>query len=161
MPQGADAMFRKAQFSVEFMIVFSFILLVFLFLFAMITSQRSLGLSNQLFSQMQLIAQSIALQINNAISAGSGYSTSMHIGTTVGLVPYNLTITKNGMIVVSAYVGKQLMQARAYSMAKSIVSSPSFVASGGQAYLMPIQNGTIYIQNSYGTICVDYSCQSP
>ncbi|MEM3177924.1 MAG: LamG-like jellyroll fold domain-containing protein [Candidatus Micrarchaeaceae archaeon] len=154
-------MFRKAQFSVEFMIVFSFVLLVFLFLFAMITSQRSLGLSDQLFSQMQLIAQSIALQINNAISAGSGYSTSMHIGTTVGLVPYNLTITKNGMIIVSAYVGKQLTQARAYSMAKSIVSSPSFATSSSQAYLMPIQNGTLYIQNSYGTICIDYSCQSP
>jgi len=149
----------KAQIALEFLLVFSFVLLVFIFIFALITSQRSLGMSYQSFSQLQLVAQSVAMAMSNAANAGNGYSAQMPISSTVGLLPYNLTITKSGMVVASMHIGKQLVQARAYSTAKAVASSPNFAASS-TAYLLPIQNGTISIQNSYGEVCIDYNCQS-
>ena len=46
---------------------------------------------------------------------------------------------------------------------KQVVSNPSFIPAGLPTnavsyYLMPIANGTLTIQNSFGTICVDYAC---
>ncbi len=147
---------KKAQLSLEFLLVFSFVLLVFLFLFALISSQRSTGLSQQTFSQLQLVAQNIATQINNALEAGT-YSSSVQIINRIGNIPFNITITGNGAVIASAKVGTQVIQAVAYSMARSIISNPSFKQSNG-AYLIPLANSTIYIASSNGQVCIDYNC---
>ncbi|MGC8586865.1 MAG: LamG-like jellyroll fold domain-containing protein [Candidatus Micrarchaeia archaeon] len=148
----------RAQIALEFLLVFSFVLLVFIFIFALITSQRSLGMSYQSFSQLQLVAQSVAMAMSNAATAGNGYTVQLPISSTIGMLPYNLTVTKSGIVVASMRVGEQLVQARAYSAAKSVVSSQSF-AKSATSYQLPLQNGTISIQSYYGEVCVDYNCQ--
>ncbi len=149
----------RAQIALEFLLVFSFVLLVFIFIFALITSQRSLGMSYQSFSQLQLVAQSVAMAMSNAATAGNGYTVQLPISSTIGMLPYNLTVTKSGIVVASMRVGEQLVQARAYSAAKSVISSQSF-AKSATSYQLPLQNGTISIQSYYGEVCVDYNCQS-
>jgi len=149
----------KLQLSLEFLIVFSFVLLVFIFMFALISSERSLGLSDQTFAQLQLQAQSIASAMDSALQAGNGYVGSLAITNLIGLIPYNVTITKNGMVILQAKVGKQIIKAIAYSMAKNVVSNPSYLVSGtSNQYLIPVANGTIYLQNSFGKVCIDYQC---
>ncbi|MGC8710370.1 MAG: hypothetical protein ACP5RF_02050, partial [Candidatus Micrarchaeia archaeon] len=151
----------KLQLSLEFLIVFSFVLLVFLFMFALISNQRSLGLSDQTFSQLQLQAQSIATSIDSAQQAGNGYIGSVPVSSLIGIIPYNVTVTKNGVVVLQALVGKQVVKAVAYSMAKNIVSNPQYALPGNaNSYMLPISNGSISIQNSFGNICVDYPCAS-
>ncbi len=146
----------RAQISLEFLLVFSFVLLVFLFLFALIASQRSTGLGEQTFSQLQLAAQNIATQIDTAFEAGT-YSASVPIVNRIGAVPFNITLTSAGAVIASALVGTQLVQAIAYSMPKNIISNPAFKQGNG-AYLIPIANGTINIASSSGQVCVDYAC---
>ena len=149
----------KLQLSLEFLIVFSFVLLVFIFMFALISSERSLGLSDQTFAQLQLQAQGIASAMDSALQAGNGYVGSLAITNLIGLIPYNVTITKNGMVILQAKVGKQIIKAIAYSMAKNVVSNPSYLVSGtSNQYLIPVANGTIYLQNSFGKVCIDYQC---
>ncbi|MGC8699979.1 MAG: hypothetical protein ACP5RK_03220, partial [Candidatus Micrarchaeia archaeon] len=147
----------RLQLSLEFLIVFSFVLLVFIFLFAIISSERSTALSDQTFSQLQLQAQSIASSIDSAVQAGNGYSGTISVVSLIGIIPYNVTVTKNGMVILQAKVGKQIVKAMAYSMAKNIVSNPSFlIPSSTNQYILPTANGTISLENSFGNICLDY-----
>ncbi|MGC9129291.1 MAG: LamG-like jellyroll fold domain-containing protein [Candidatus Micrarchaeia archaeon] len=148
----------RIQLSLEFLIVFSFVLLVFIFMFALISNERSLGLGDQTFSQLQLQAQSIASAIDSAVQAGNGYSSSISIASLIGIVPYNVSITKNGVVILQAKVGKQIVKAVAYSTAKNVVSNLAYYYPQSNQYIIPISNGTMYIQNSFGNICIDYQC---
>lgn len=149
---------RRLQIALEFMILFSLVLVLFLFMFMLISSQRSQTLSNQVFSQEQLIAQNIAAQLDRALQSGNGYTASVPIFSTIGTVGYQLVVAKNGAVIVNITVGKQVMQAMVYSSAKNVVSNPSFLQANTFYYSLPIANGTLSIQNSFGTICVDYTC---
>ncbi|MDE1845720.1 MAG: hypothetical protein KGH53_00330 [Candidatus Micrarchaeota archaeon] len=149
---------KKGQISIEFMIVFAFILVVFLFLFALITQQRAITQNSQTFSQLQLVAQTIALQINRAAQAGTGFSAQLPITTSIGNIPYNVSVTKGGLVIIAATSGTQIMRATAYSNVQSVSSSASFYGIGNTLYVLPIANGTISLQNSFGTICIDYQC---
>ncbi len=140
------------------MIIFAFVLVVFLFLFSLIATQRAQTLSSQLFSQEQLVAQSIAAQMDTALQAGNGYTARVPITGDVGTLAYQLLITKNGEVIVNASVGSQAIQAYAFSTVKNVASSSSYLQPGTFYYNLPIANGTLYIQNSFGTICVDYNC---
>jgi len=148
---------KKLQIALEFMILFSFVLIVFIFLFALIASQRAQVQNNQVFSQLQLIAQGVASQLDRAMQAGSGYSAQFPI-TSVGTLTYQLYIAKNGAVIVNATVGSQSMQAIAYSSVKQVSSNPSFLQPNTFYYSLPIGNGTLNIQNYRGSICVDYTC---
>lgn len=149
----------KAQISVEFIIIFSFILLIFIILFVIITSERALGLADQTFSQLQLVAGSLAIQLTRAAQAGSGYSTRFPFISSVGNVRYNVTLTKTGVITVSSLVGNQIVRAVAYSNVQNIVVKPSYVIAGRpNVYFLPVGNGSISITNSGGNLCIDYSC---
>ncbi|MGC8538330.1 MAG: LamG-like jellyroll fold domain-containing protein [Candidatus Micrarchaeia archaeon] len=148
----------RLQLSLEFMIVLAFVLLVFVFMFALISSERAVSINSQMFSQLQLIAQNIASQISSAYRAGNGFRSTIPMVSSIGNAQYNVTITKSGEVIVSATVGKQIIQALAYSNT-NIVSNPSFSpSSASSTYILPISNGTISLQNSQGNICVDYNC---
>ncbi|MGI0141340.1 MAG: LamG-like jellyroll fold domain-containing protein [Candidatus Micrarchaeales archaeon] len=149
----------KAQIAIEFLIVFSFVLIVFLVLFALIAQQRAVIQNTQTFSQLQLIAQNIALQINRAAQSGNGYTAQLPLLTSLGVIPYNLSITTTGAVIVTSTTDKQAIRSTAYSNVQSVSSSSAFLASGSNTvYNLPIANGSISIQNSFGTICVDYLC---
>ncbi len=149
---------KRLQIALEFMIIFSFVLVLFLFLFVLIASQRAQILNGQIFSQEQLIGQGVAGQMDRALQAGNGYSAVVPLVGSIGTLAYQLIITKNGAIIINASVGKQTMQAVTYSSVKSVLSSSSYLQSGTAYYNLPVANGTMVIQNSFGTICIDYSC---
>jgi hypothetical protein len=150
---------KKSQIALEYMIVFSFVLVVFTFLFATVATQRIQAQNGQLFSEEQLIAQNIAAQLDRALQGGSGYVAYVPVATAIGSVNYQLNITKNGAVIVSTNIGGEAVQAVAYSSVKDVVSNSSFIPSGFPTYYsLPIVNGTLAIQNSFGTVCVDYQC---
>ncbi|MEM0074470.1 MAG: LamG-like jellyroll fold domain-containing protein, partial [Candidatus Micrarchaeaceae archaeon] len=148
---------QKAQIALEYMIVFSFVMIIFAFLFGVIAVQRAQVMTTQLFQQEQLLAQDIASQISQALQAGSGYSSSAPTPAQIGTTPVQIYVTKNGEVLVNASIGKQVVQAVAYTPAH-IVSSPSYQQAN--KYLLP-SSGTINITNAYGTICIDYNCTAP
>lgn len=147
----------KGQLSFEFMIIFSFVLLVFLLLFFVITNQKTLVESSQSFQQLQLVAQQVASQIDQAASAGNGYSASFPLtGILNGFSAYNVSITKSGIVILQTKIGEQIVQAISYTSVTNIESDPSYLTNN--AYILPISNGTISIQNEEGEVCIDYSC---
>ncbi|MEM3781439.1 MAG: LamG domain-containing protein [Candidatus Micrarchaeaceae archaeon] len=148
---------RKAQIALEYMIVFSFVLIIFAFLFALIAGQRAQVLTTQLFQQEQLLAHDIASQINQALQAGNGYSSSVPTPAQIGTTPIQVYVTKNGEVLVNASIGRQIIQAVAYTPAL-VVSSPNYLQAN--KYLLP-NSGTINITNAYGKICIDYNCTAP
>ncbi|MCL5239012.1 MAG: LamG domain-containing protein [Candidatus Marsarchaeota archaeon] len=150
----------KLQIALEFMIIFAFVLVVFLFLFALVGTQRAQTSNNQLFSEEQLVAQNVAAQIDQALRAGNGYVARVPVTGSIGTLAYQLLVTKNGEVIVNATIARQVLQAYAFSTAKSVLSDSSYLQPNTFYYNLPIANGTLVIQNSYGTICVDYSCQN-
>ncbi len=149
---------KKLQIALEYMIIFAFVLVVFLFIFALVASQRAQTSSSQIYSQEQLIAQSVATQLDTALRAGNGYVARIPITGAIGTLAYQLLVTKNGGVIVNATVGNEALQAFAFSTARNVLSQSSYIQTNTFYYNLPIANGTLYIQNSFGTICVDYSC---
>ncbi len=149
---------KKLQIALEFMIIFAFVLIVFMVLFVVVSTQRAQTLSSQLFAQEQLVAQNVAAQIDIAFQAGNGYSARIPITGSIGTLAYQLLVTKNGAVIVNASVGKQLLQAVSYTTVKNIASNPAYLQTNTVYYNLPIANGTITIQNSFGNICIDVQC---
>ncbi len=147
----------KLQLSLEFMLIFSFVLIVFIFTFALIANQRAIVETGETLDQLQATAQQIALQLSTAQQSGNGYQSRFFIPSSIGALKYNISITKGGIVVIQAVTGKQIVQAIAYSSVAEVASDPAYFTLG--AYSIPIANGSITVQNSFGTICVDLSCR--
>ena len=136
----------KMQIALEFMILFAFIMVIFLFMFALIATQRGSISNQQTYSQLQVIDQNIAQQINFAEISGTGYSYNTSLYSTIGVPIYNISITKSGIIVVDSKINTQVISGIAYANSNNI-ETPSYLS-----------NNTIFIQNYLGQICVDVSC---
>src|SRR5271157_885308 len=63
-----------AQLALEFLVVYSFVLLIFIIMFSLVTSQRAASLAQQQYALLQLQAQNVANLINEAVNAGNGFS---------------------------------------------------------------------------------------
>ncbi len=149
---------KKSQIALEYMLVFSIVLVIFAVLFAEVSTQRVQQQNRQLYSVGQAIAQGIAAQLDAALQAGPGYAASVPLATAIGSVNYNLSITRNGAVIVNSLIGGQVVQAVAYSSVKGVVSNPSYLTANSAYYAMPTANGSLEVQNSFGTICIDYQC---
>ncbi len=136
----------KAQIALEFVIIFSLVVIVFLFFFALIVSQRASVLNQQEFSQLQLIAQDIAQQISLAASAGSGYFSNSSLYSYIGLPIAGMNITSSGLVTVTSQIGTQNSIALAYAKARDVVVNG------------PLSSNFISVQNYLGNICVDSNC---
>lgn len=148
---------QKAQVAFEFIIVYSFILIVFLVFFALIATQRAASLSTQQFSTMQLLAQNIASYIDQGVYAGSGYNVSVPIGA-IGITNFNLSVSSTGVVIVSTAQGSQVITAEAFSNARNLVvnGTLSKIASNAiKVYVLPTYTGLIKISNSKGIIYID------
>ncbi|MGC8547873.1 MAG: hypothetical protein ACP5MC_02650, partial [Candidatus Micrarchaeia archaeon] len=77
----------KSQIALEYMIVFSFVMIIFAFLFGVVAVQRAQVMASQTFQQEQLLAQSIASQINQALQAGNGYAANVPVASAIGTLP--------------------------------------------------------------------------
>lgn len=136
----------KLQLALEFIIIFSFTVVVLMLIFGMIGSQRVYISNQQVFLQLQLVAQNIVQQLDTAATAGNGYTSNIVLQNSFGMPLYNITISKSGTVVVYATVESSFVHTVAYSSARNVVSAP----------LLDVK--TMRIENSGGEICVDTDC---
>jgi hypothetical protein len=147
----------KGQISLEFLIVYSFVLIIFILLFTIVTTQRAAILSQQQYSTLQIQAQNIASYIDQAVVAGSGYSTAIPLAEGLGVSTYNISISTTGVIIASAKIGSQQIYAYAFSNAKNFVINGTLRQSGSgiSVYQVQTQKGSMGITNSKGIIYID------
>ena len=68
---------NKLQIALDYLMVFTFVLFVFVLIFASVAKQRVLISNQQTFAQLQLVAQSIASELTAASQSGNGYSATI------------------------------------------------------------------------------------
>src|ERR1700733_2643789 len=111
----------KAQIALEFLIVYSFVLIIFILLFSIISAQRAATLGQQQYSLLQLQSQNIASYIDQAAQAGTGYSASIPLVSGLSHNYYNLSISSTGVVIASTSVGTQPVVAYSFSHARSLI----------------------------------------
>ena len=147
---------KRAQIALEFMIVYSFVLVIFMILFVIVVNQRALTLNQQEYSSLQLIAQNIANYINQALSSGNGYNATVLIPGEIGTAPYAIKISSSGVVITNLTVGKESVVAYAFSRARNLDINGTIIASSNGVTIYKIKNiGQVSIANSHGTIYVD------
>ncbi|MCL4389368.1 LamG domain-containing protein [Candidatus Marsarchaeota archaeon] len=147
----------RGQIALEFMIVYTVVLVVFVIMFALIVNERSVTLGSQDSSLMQLIAENVAGGINQALQAGSGFAISVPLSAGIGFIPYKLYISSTGLVMAQTTVGKEVVSGIAASSARSLVVNGSVVNSSSGVYLysLPTYVGFATLSNIKGTIYVD------
>ncbi|MDE1768412.1 MAG: hypothetical protein KGH62_03525, partial [Candidatus Micrarchaeota archaeon] len=153
---------NKLQIAVDYLIVFVFVLFIFVLVFSSLANQRVLVSNQQVFAQLQYVSQLVASQLSSAYQAGNGYNATVQLPSPLSSIGYNITITRQGMVVVTTNVIGQQIQATSFSLAQSIVSNSNYLNPSKLYYTIPTEQSTGFItfQNSFGTICVDYMCPS-
>ncbi|MGC8669551.1 MAG: LamG-like jellyroll fold domain-containing protein [Candidatus Micrarchaeia archaeon] len=148
---------NRAQIALEFLIVYSFVLVVFIILFVLIASQRAVTLTQQEYEQLQLQVQNIAMYIDNAYAAGNGYSATIPIVGSIGSLPYNISISSAGVVKGSITIGKQVINAYGFSNVRNIIVNGTAIAYDNNIglYQIPIYKGFITLSNSKGQVFID------
>ncbi len=147
----------RGQIAFEFLVVYSFVLLVFVVLFLLITSERSSSLNAQSYSSLQLIAQDIAGYIDQAVYAGSGYNATIPLAGSVGSLAYNITISTTGVVVVSSKEGTQVVTAYAFSNARNLIINGTYSSTSSNAialYVLP-NTGLFKVSNINGVLFIN------
>lgn len=150
---------NRSQIAFEFLVVYSFILVVFVVIFLLVVSQRATSLNVQQYSNLQLLAQNVASYLDQAVSAGNGYNATIPLLTSLGTIPYNITISSTGIVIASLKIGSQVISAQAFSSARSIVVNGTPAAgttNGIQLTLIPT-TGLLKVTNLKGVVFVDSS----
>jgi hypothetical protein len=157
MPLLDEDVSRKAQIALEFVVVYSFVLIVFVLMFTLIAGQRASTLAQQEYSTLQLQAQNVASYIDQALGAGNGYAATIPFSGGINAQSYNLSISTTGVIIAQMKVGTQILRAYAFSNARSMIINGTQTQSGNgiTVYLIPIQRGSLFLANSNGAIYID------
>ncbi|MCL4364751.1 LamG domain-containing protein [Candidatus Marsarchaeota archaeon] len=152
----------KLQIAFDYLMVFAFVLLIFSLLFISISGQRATFSNQQSFAELQVVAQTVASEITAASAAGNGYNQSFLLPPGISLLQYNISVTKQGTVIVASNVFGQVSHAVASTSASVVLSNQSYISSNGKYYVIPTSSGVGYInlQNSFGTICIDLVCPS-
>ncbi|MCL5093007.1 MAG: LamG domain-containing protein [Candidatus Marsarchaeota archaeon] len=148
---------RKAQIALEFLIVYSIVLVIFLVIFAIIANQRAATLGSQEYASLQLVTEDISSYINQALTAGNGYSAIIQLPVTASVSPYYLYMSSDGAILANSTIGTTLISGTSYSNSRSLIINGSLVGSYGgvNLYSIPTYTGTIQLTNVNGEIYVD------
>jgi hypothetical protein len=149
----------KAQIALEFIIVYSFVLVLFLIVFGLIISQRAQGITQEEYGSLQLIAQNIAGYVDQAASAGNGYSATLLLPPSSGALPYNISISTTGIVIAATLFSGQPITADAYSIGRNLniqgTLNSSLSGNGISVYSIPTASGEISFYNSKGAIYID------
>ena len=147
----------RSQIALEFMIVYAIVLVVFVVVFALIAGERSVSLSSQQASIMQLLSQNIASYINQALQAGSGYTIMVPLSAGIGVVSYTISISTSGLVIANTTVGKESITGITLSEARRLFINGTLTASGNgiQVYKVPTYTGSVSITNAGGIILID------
>lgn len=150
----------KLQIALDYLMVFIFILFIFILVFASIAKQRAILSEQQTYAQLQLVSQTVAAELTSATQAGNGYTGSIQLPQQLSVLGYNLSITTRGMVIASSNVFGQEIQATSFGLVQGIVSNTLYLSQSKLYYAIPTVASTGYLtlQNSFGTICVDYQC---
>ena len=157
MPDQKGNTKGRAQIALEFVIVYSFVLIIFVLMFTLVSTQKAATMAQQEYSLLQLQAQNIAGYIDQAIGAGSGYAATIPLAGSIGTQQFNISISTTGVVIAQTKVGTQIIKAFAFSNARNIVinGTPTQSGNGITVYLMSTLRGSVYIANSNGAIYVD------
>ncbi|MGC8495854.1 MAG: LamG-like jellyroll fold domain-containing protein [Candidatus Micrarchaeia archaeon] len=152
----------KAQIALEFLIVYSFVLVIFVILFALVASQRATTLSQQEYSELQLQVQNIVYYIDQAMNSGSGYYASVPVLGAIGGIPYNISISSSGVVIGYMHIGTQNITTYGFSGGRDLVVNGTLAQQGNgvAVYQVPIYKGFITVANSHGSIYIDEKPQS-
>jgi uncharacterized protein (UPF0333 family) len=148
---------KKGQIALEFLIVYSLVLLIFVIIFALVVNQRAASLGEDEYQSLQLAAQNIAIHMDQAIIAGNGYSAIVSIPPVTSENPYRLFISTSGVVEANITIGITKAEAIAYSSARNlIINGTKVVSSGGiSLYNVSTYTGSIEITNANGNIYID------
>jgi uncharacterized protein (UPF0333 family) len=148
---------RKGQIALEFLIVYSLVLLIFVIIFALVVNQRAASLGQDEYQSLQLAAQNIAIHMDQAIIAGNGYSAIVPIPPVTSENPYKLFISTSGVVEANITIGITKAEAIAYSSARNLVINGTAVTSfnGVTLYNVSTYTGSIEITNANGAIYID------
>jgi hypothetical protein len=157
MPLLNEDAISRAQVALEFIVIYSFVLVVFVLMFALVSGQRAATLAQQEYSMLQLQAQNVAGYIDQALGAGNGYAATITFSGGINGQPYNMSISTSGVIIAQMKVGTQIIRGYAFSNARNLVINGTQTQSGNgiTVYQIPIQRGSLYLANSNGAIYVD------
>jgi len=147
----------EGQISLEFLIVYSFVLVIFILLFSIVTNQRAAVLGQQQYYVLQTQTQNIASYIDQAVIGGSGYSATIPLTAGLGTGLYNISISTTGVIIAGSKVGSQPVYAYGFSNARNFVINGTLTESSGgiSVYQLQTQKGSISIANSKGIIYIN------
>ncbi len=147
----------KGQIALEFIIVYSIVLLIFVIIFALVVNQRASSLSSDEYQSLQLAAQNIAIHLDQAIIAGNGYSAIVPIPPVSSTNPYRLFVSTAGVVEANVTIGITKSEAIAYSSAKDLVINGTEIANSNGIYLYNVSTytGSIEITNSGGIVYID------
>lgn len=148
----------RGQISIDFITVYSVVLIIFVLVFVVLTGQRASVLNAQQASIAGIEAQEIASYIDHAVSAGSGYATTLSLAQGPGSSPYNIYVSTSGVVIINSTAGGQPVNAYAFSDGRnmSINGSLQFGSANGiGTYLIPAYTGVIRISNVGGTVYID------
>ncbi len=142
----------KSQIAIEFVIVYSIVLLIFLVIFALVANERAYSLQEQEYSELQLITQTIAEHIDIAMESGNGYLSSITLPSTGTFNNYNLSLSSGGEVIATMKVGNENITALSYSAARNMQISGTPV--GYNFYRVP-SSGTMEFYNNNGHIIIN------
>ncbi len=149
---------KKSQIALEFIIIYTLILVIFMIVFALIATQKANTISSQQALTLQLAAQKVAANINYALAAGSGYSVTAPFAASILNNKYNIYISSEGAILANMSVGGQIITGQAFSAARQLVVNGTLMPSSTNSislFQLPTSSGQISITNYHGTIYVD------
>jgi hypothetical protein len=140
----------RSQIALEFIIVYSFVLLIFLVIFALALTQRTTTLAQQQYAYLQVVAQNIATYLDQAAAGGSGYAAVMPLPVILGPAPYNVSITSTGVVLAAMKTGGQIITAQAFSNARSLSINGTLLpssANGINVYLISLGRDNLSFAN--------------
>ena len=147
----------KGQVAVEFIVVYSIMILIFILLFYVITTQRAQQLNQEDYSVLQLQAQNIVSYIDEAQGAANGFSVSIPINIAALSTPYNISISTTGVVELSMSIANQIVSAYAFSSARDVAINGTleYEANGIAVYQVPSYSATINVTQYDGIIYID------
>ncbi|MCL5404436.1 MAG: LamG domain-containing protein [Candidatus Marsarchaeota archaeon] len=148
---------RKGQIALEFLIVYSIVLLIFVIIFALVVNERAASLSSDEYQSLQLAVEDIAVHLDQALIAGNGYTATVPVPPVTSTNPYKLFISTSGVIEANVIIGVTQSEAIAYSSIRNPIINGTLISSidGVNTYNISTYTGFVTITDSGGIIYID------
>lgn len=142
--RASGAASKRGQLSMDLMVVASFVLVIFLFLFELYAqnSENARIFGTQLAAQR--VSEDVARAIDHAWLAGNGSVTHAQLpGSLPNSIPYNVTI-RGRQVLVLYQAGGSVRIASAGTATSNVTATNFTIASGSGRYLNATNiNGTV------------------